>query len=572
MNTNKTWVHLAVAVAAVSLLSACLSRSADELSTDAKNMLQDNRPTATLETLETLEAQRQAQSEEERATRNAAMPEEPRFSLSVRSVDVVDFFARLTEETPYSLAVHPDVTGNITINLRNVTLQETLNVIQDIYGYYVKRENNIFRIYPAGMRTETIKLDYLSLTRFGMSQTQITAGGVVANQGMGGGGYGNNSQGGMGGNQGGFGGNRGGNNMGGGYGGNQMGGMGGMMQGGSSINTTAETEFWETLEDILTGIVGDGEGRKVVVSPQAGLATVRALPGEIRAVREFINMAENSLQRQVVLEARIVEVTLSDEYQQGVDWSRIASRSRGITDFSFTSGQVDSGSLGGVLGISFGNQTFGGMVEMLSTQGNVQVLSSPRVTAVNNQKAVIKIGEDEYFVTDVSTTTVTGTATTSTPNIQLTPFFSGIALDVTPQIGDSGMITLHVHPSVTETREQEKVIALNQDKFVLPLARSNIRESDTVIRANDGEVVIIGGLMQTTYDEIETQVPFLGSIPLVGNLFKNKHQRQQKKELVIMLRPTIVGVNTWSEELEQSRRLLDQWYGTTEDEAAQHEQ
>ena len=332
-------------------------------------------------------------------------------------------------------------------------------------------------------------------------------------------------------------------------------------QTGSTISSESETDFWQGLQDILEGIIGTDGGRRVVVSPQAGLATIRAYPHEIRAARDFLSAAEQSLQRQVILEARIIEVSLNESYQQGVDWSRITSRiGSGVTEFGFSGGSVDAPSLGGVFGLQFQNQTFNGMIEMLSTQGNVQVLSNPRVTATNNQKAVIKIGEDEYFVTDVSTTTITGTATTSTPNVQLTPFFSGIALDVTPQISDDGSVTLHIRPSVTETREQEKIIRLNNETLALPLARSNIRESDTIIRARDGEVVIIGGLMQTSYSDEVSQVPVLGSIPGLGELFKNRRQREVKKELVIMLRPTVVGVDTWNTELEASRELLRRWY------------
>lgn len=161
----------------------------------------------------------------------------------------------------------------------------------------------------------------------------------------------------------------------------------------------------------------------------------------------------------------------------------------------------------------------------------MQVLSSPRVTATNNQKAVIKVGDDEYFVTDVSSQNTISAATTSvTPNIELTPFFSGIALDVTPQIDADGGVLLHVHPSVIETQEQEKVITLNEERFVLPLAQSNIRESDTVIHARTGEIVVIGGLMQTIISETHSKTPLLGDIPVLGEMFKNRSESEQKKD------------------------------------------
>lgn len=554
--TNNKIIKIAVSVLVAGLLAACVSRSPEQLSADAQEMLRSGTPVATAEERQ-VPANVRAELRENMGTRDASirsMLEEPRFSVQAKQMPAADFFAQLTDESPYSLVVHPDVRGSISVTLRDVTLQETLDVVQDIYGFDIRKEGRVFRVYPAGLRVETLTLDYLALRRHGISQTQITAGGVVdsnsnnsnSNRSQSSSSFDNNSSG------------RDNSNNQGLQNNNSALGSG---QAGSSISTTSETDFWQGLQEILQGIIGTGEGRHVVVSPQAGLATVRALPAEIRAARDFLKMAQNSLQRQVVLEARIVEVTLSDQYQQGVDWSRITSKiGSGVTEFTFSGANVDGGSLGGVLGLSFTNQTFGGMVELLSSQGQVQVLSSPRVTATNNQKAVIKIGEDEYFVTDISTTTVTGTATTSTPNIQLTPFFSGIALDVTPQIGESGQITLHIHPSVTETTEQEKVISLNNERFVLPLARSNIRESDTIIRARDGEVVVIGGLMQTGYSEDVSQVPLLGRIPFLGELFTNRRQLETKKELVIMLRPTIVGTDTWDTELERSRDLLRRWY------------
>ncbi|MCO4322482.1 pilus (MSHA type) biogenesis protein MshL [Aliidiomarina quisquiliarum] len=554
--TNNKLIKVGVSVLIAGLLAACVSRSPEQLSADAQEMLRSGTPVATEEERQ-VPASVRAELRENMGARDASIRsllEEPRFSVQAKQMPAADFFAQLTDESPYSLVVHPDVRGLISVTLRDVTLQETLDVVQDIYGFDIRKEGRVFRVYPAGLRVETLTLDYLALRRYGISQTQITAGGVVDSNS-------NNSNNSRSRSSSSFDNNSSGRDNSNNQGLQNNNSALGSGQAGSSISTTSETDFWQGLQEILQGIIGTGEGRHVVVSPQAGLATIRALPAEIRAARDFLKMAQSSLQRQVVLEARIVEVTLSDQYQQGVDWSRITSKiGSGVTEFTFSGADVENGSLGGVLGLSFTNQTFGGMVELLSSQGQVQVLSSPRVTATNNQKAVIKIGEDEYFVTDISTTTVTGTATTSTPNIQLTPFFSGIALDVTPQIGESGQITLHIHPSVTETTEQEKVISLNNERFVLPLARSNIRESDTIIRARDGEVVIIGGLMQTGYSEDVSQVPLLGRVPFLGELFTNRRQLETKKELVIMLRPTIVGADTWDAELERSRDLLRRWY------------
>jgi MSHA biogenesis protein MshL len=145
------------------------------------------------------------------------------------------------------------------------------------------------------------------------------------------------------------------------------------------------------------------------------------------------------------------------------------------------------------------------------------------------------------------------------PNIELTPFFSGIALDVTPQIDKNGGVLLHVHPSVIETQEQEKVVTLNQEQYILPLAQSNIRESDTIIHAKSGEIVVIGGLMQSTISGTESQTPFFGDIPLFGNLFKAKQKTEEKKELVILLKATVVDTETWRSQLQRSRDQMADW-------------
>lgn len=535
------------------VLSGCVTKSNEQLANDAEQLLTpgevkplNTQPAAMPDSLR----QQLRQSGGTLSAQAQAILDEPRFSVQARDIEARDFFTELAADTAYSIVLHPDVSGTISLNLRDVTLSETLQVIEQMYGYDVRRQGRIFQVYPADMRTETLQLNYLALQRFGTSQTSITQGGVSQmNDRMNPyGGRNNMSSRGSWDMQ--FGGLLGPQNMQSEYERQSTGNITG--QSGSEISTRSETDFWRDLEKALTSVIGEGDGRRVHVSPQAGIATVRAYPNEIRAARDFIEVAERNLQRQVILEARIVEVTLREGFEQGIQWDRL-----------FSSGAVSfgsAGSIGGAFSVSLDDGTFSGVLDLLSTQGNVQVLSSPRVTATNNQKAVIKIGEDEYFVTDVSTTIITGTATTSTPNVQLTPFFSGIALDVTPQIGENGDVILHVHPSVTETTEQEKVIQLNNEQLVLPLAQSNIRETDTIIRARNGEVVVIGGLMQTTYRDVRSQVPLLGSLPLFGALFRQHSQLEEKKELIIMLRPTVVGADTWQGELERSRHLLRDWY------------
>lgn len=473
---------------------------------------------------------------------------ESKYDINAHKVEASAFFSSIVKGTPFSVAIHPDVTGEISLDLKQVALADVFDLVAELYGYEIQRKQNIYRIYPSGMRTETFAINYLLMTRDGSTQTSITSGGV--SQESGNNNNGNNSQNGFSGNS-----SQSGNNSNFGSGNNSN---------GTNISTRTETDFWAELLTTLQSMIGEGEGKSVMVTPQAGLVTVRAMPQEIRAVKAFLDVSEEIIQRQVILEARIIEVALDDGYQQGINWGQILANS-GSTDFQFsnTSGTIGnsiSAALGNVTSLSFINKDFSGVLSLLSTQGNVQVLSSPRVTAINNQKAVIKVGDDEYFVTDVSSQSTISSSTTSVvPNIELTPFFSGIALDVTPQIDADGMVLLHVHPSVIETQEQEKIVTLNQEQFVLPLAQSNIRESDTVIRAKSGEIVVIGGLMQSIISESESKTPLLGDIPILGNLFKNKQNSEIKKELVILIKPTVVDKNTWKQELKRSRDQMADW-------------
>ncbi|MFQ3189298.1 MAG: MSHA biogenesis protein MshL [Paraglaciecola sp.] len=472
---------------------------------------------------------------------------ESKYDINAQKVDATAFFSSIVKGTPYSVAIHPDVTGEISLDLKQVALTDVFDLVAELYGYEIERKQNIYRIYPAGMRTETFAINYLLMKRDGATQTSITSGGV--SQASGNSSNGINSQNGFNGNSS----NSGNNNL-----------NSGSNSNGTSISTRTETDFWAELLATLESMLGKEDGKSVMVTPQAGLVTVRAMPKEIRAVKAFLDVSEEIIQRQVILEARIIEVALDDGYQQGINWGQILANS-GSTDFQFSNsagsiGNSISAALGNVTSLSFINKDFSGVLSLLSTQGNVQVLSSPRVTAINNQKAVIKVGDDEYFVTDVSSQSTISSSTTSVvPNIELTPFFSGIALDVTPQIDADGMVLLHVHPSVIETQEQEKIVTLNQEQFVLPLAQSNIRESDTVIRAKSGEIVVIGGLMQTIVSESESKTPLLGDIPILGNLFKSKRNSEIKKELVILIKPTVVGKDTWKQELRRSRDQMADW-------------
>ncbi|MGI1968291.1 pilus (MSHA type) biogenesis protein MshL [Shewanella baltica] len=488
-----------------------------------------------------------------------ALDTERRFDVSAHDVDAKVFFPSLVQGTPLSVAVHPDVQGTISLSLKGVTLSEAIQVVEDIYGYEVSREGRILRVFPAGMRTETFPLNYLYMERDGLSVTSVSSGRISDSNNSNSNSNNNNSN------------NNGSsnNNSNSSNGNNSSSNGSSDSSNGTFIRSRTKTDFWGELKETLTAIIGDtGNGRQVVVTPQAGLVTIRAFPSELRQVRTFLNSAESHLQRQVILEAKILEVTLSDGYQQGIQWDNVLGHV-GNTNVNFGTSKGPglndkiTSAIGGVTSLSIKGSDFTTMINLLDTQGDVDVLSSPRVTASNNQKAVIKVGTDEYFVTDVSSTTVAGTTPVTTPQVELTPFFSGIALDVTPQIDSDGNVLLHVHPSVIDVKEQTKDIKVSDASLELPLAQSEIRESDTVIRAASGDVVIIGGLMKSENIEVVSQVPLLGDIPFLGELFKNRNKQKKKTELIILLKPTVVGVDTWKTELQRSKTLLDRWYPET---------
>ncbi|MEN9583562.1 MAG: biosis protein MshL [Pseudomonadota bacterium] len=484
-----------------------------------------------------------------------SMPE-PRLRIAAHDVDAVEFFGSLFKGSRYSVAVHPGVAGQISVELKDVTLSEVLAVVGDMYGFDVQRKGNVFHVYPAGLRTETIPVNYLMMSRRGLSRTSVSTGGVTAN--------GNNSNSSNFDNA-----NSGSNNSSNASNGNTSSNNGN----GTRIETDTNSDYWTDLRTSLEMLVGSGDGRAVITSPQAGLVTIRAYPKELKAVREFLSQSETHLKRQVVLEARILEVALNEGYEQGVDWSGLSASwdgNKGITgggslaptQLPTTPNQIFT-ALGGGAGFKISDGNFNVAVNLLKTQGDVNTLSSPRVTATNNQKAVIKVGTDEYFVTNATSTVTSTTAGTErTPNVELTPFFSGIALDVTPQIDEEGKVLLHIHPSVIDTEEQNKTINLGTTggKLELPLAKSSIRESDTVVQANNGDIIVIGGLMKTDKQEIVSKVPLLGDIPWIGEAFTNRRESTKKVELVILLKPTVVEKDTWQNELQRSSDLLDKWY------------
>ncbi|MEM9404036.1 MAG: pilus (MSHA type) biogenesis protein MshL [Pseudomonadota bacterium] len=482
--------------------------------------------------------------------------ESERFDVDSTDTPAKYFFEALVEYTTQNVVVHPDVTGTISLKLSDVTVTDVLNLAEEVYGFSYRVGPSGYVVYPASMQTRIFEIDYLDLQRSGTSRTRVSSGQVSENRQMGG--------------MGGMAGMRGGNQMVGNFGQAPvagMAGMGGMLEiSGSNINTNYETDFWDELETTLTSLVAAESGSQVVVNSQAGVVMVRAMPQSLRAVEAYLETIEEVAQRQVVLEAKIIEVTLDDTFNAGINWIAVAENSDG-DDFTFgktapppgfsgnldnlagvprdlsPEGVVDSLPItpqGGAFTMAFNVGDFAAFIELLELHGDTRVLSSPRVSTLNNQKAVIKAGTDEFFVTNVASNTVTGASSTTSRDVELTPFFSGIALDVTPQISEAGEVTLHIHPTVSQVTDQQKNLTVSGQTDVLPLAFSEIRESDSVVKARSGQIIVIGGLMRDSETRQRFGVPGLSQVPGVGNLFTSTRKVNRKTELVILLKPIVV--------------------------------
>ncbi|QUM78278.1 pilus (MSHA type) biogenesis protein MshL [Moritella sp. 24] len=458
---------------------------------------------------------------------------EPRMDIAAKSVSARQFFGSLLKGTKYNLTVSPDVSGRVTVVLNDVTIEETMDEVADMYGYDIQRQGNTYRVNGAGIRTEIIPMNYLLMKRSGSSNSSISSGYLTDSNSSDSSSSSDDSS-----------------------SDDDNSSSSSSSSVGTEISTKTETDYWTELENTLLALTANKRNTQVIISPQAGLVTVHGYPKDIRKIKDFLAKSEAQLQRQVLLEVKIMEVTLNDGYEQGIDWNVNNGDVATKSSFKFDVTDItDIASGGGVLTLA-GND-FSAAINLLKTQGDVNVLSSPRVTALNNQKAVIKVGRDEYFVTGYSTTTSTETKQVE-QDIEITPFFSGIALDVTPQIDSEGGVLLHVHPSIIDVTDSSKTVAGTE----LPLAKSDVRETDTVVKAKSGEIIVIGGLMKTANKDLVSKVPFLGDIPWLGEFFTNRSQSAQKTELIILIKPVVVDQNTWRLELERSAELLEQWYPT----------
>jgi MSHA biogenesis protein MshL len=499
-------------------------------------------------------------------------PAEQRFDLSVSNAPATQVFMSIASGTRYSMLVHPNVSGTLTLNLKDVTIREALDAIRELYGYDYKAEGTRIFIQPAGMQTRIFQVNYLTGQRRGFSDVRVQSGAVTD------------------------------------AGASTVPGAPPPPTGippasrsleSSRVTTQQQSDFWAELRTALVAMVGSGEGRSVIINPHSGVVLVRAMPSELRAVSDYLRATRLAVERQVMLEAKILEVTLSSAFQAGINWAAFLNDRASIGQvgpgtflqpgrndqrlqvtgagnltsdgtnvnvtnplFASSAGRnlLRGGQTGSVFGLALATPSFAALLQFLESQGNVQVLSSPRLATLNNNKAVLKVGTDEFFVTNVTTTaTTSGTSTVQSPSVTVQPFFSGIVLDVTPQIDEQNNIILHIHPAVSEVTESQRIVNLGGQiaEIRLPLAKSTVSETDTVVRVTDGNIVAIGGLMSVDIRDNRSGIPGV-SDEGPGRLLRNADVSGRKKELVILLKPTIIESDRdWEQDLRDTRRRLE---------------
>ena len=493
---------------------------------------------------------------------------EPKLDLLVNNAQARDVFLAIVADTKYSMLMHPDAAGTLSVTLRGVTVLEALESIRDLYGYDFKMEGRRITVYGPTLQTRIFTINYPHTQRSGSSELRVSSGALLQAGVSGGTAASGTTAGGA--------------------------AVGGGQANGNQVSTAYKTDFWTELAGAVRGLIGSGEGRSVITSPHAGIMAVRAMPDELRQADKFLKAAQIAVERQVMLEAKIVEVELSDRFQSGIDWSALKNGG-GMTGAMGVLGGNATNTLGGgvantlargnqlnlpgfplsnssllplagsgLFGLAFAMDGFQAVLGFLETQGDVQILSSPRIATLNNQKAVLKVGVEDFFVTNVTSATTASSAantagTVTPPSVTLTPFFSGISLDVTPQIDDAINIILHVHPSVTTVTEKTKQIGLGSSGgYSLPLASSSVNETDTVVRIQDGNIVAIGGLMQITANQYSSGLPGTRSISFFSTLLGSKENTGRKKEVVVLIKPTIIRTQQdWESQTQRTRAALD---------------
>ena len=452
------------------------------------------------------------------------------YSFSLREADVKDVLRAIARQTNYNMVIEPDVEGECTVDLKDVTLEKALEYIVEPLDFSYKIEGKTVYVSKPKLDTKMFPINYLALRKLGDSAATGSTGGMSSGGGVAPTGGTSTTS------------------------GTGVPAVGGATGSSVSVRSITDSDIWKVLEANVAKLLSKEEG-KVFVNSQANMVVVTDYPRQLKSVAKYLEGIEAIIHRQVMIEARVVEVALNDGYQEGINWQMLNAKLFGSainvsqqlmspiilsTPATAAAGTATAPPffaffVGGDLDI---NNTF---ISLLKTQGTVNIVSSPRIATMNNQRAVIKVTrQDVYFDVQQSTATSGG----ATPTVTYTPRFIniGLMLDVIPQIDDAGNIILNIHPMLTNKVDQvaqpiSTGVGAPTTTYVPVL---DIRETDTMVKVKDGDTVIIGGLLQDTKTNTVKGIPGFMSIPLFGRLFSYTEEKTQKIELVILLTPRII--------------------------------
>lgn len=417
-----------------------------------------------------------------------------RYTLVMSGADVRELFLSLARENEFNLVLSPDVTGTVTLDIKDATAEELMDEVCGMAACRASFHGRTVRVTPARRVTRVFPVDYLITVRTGQ-------GSLVASTSAAGSDTGTGSE----------------------------------SQSTNSVQTEEKGDFWTNLAEELGEMVSAGGG-KAIVNRTAGTVVVTDFPENVERVARHLKAIEARMRTGVIIEAQIFEVRLDDGTKYGINWSALPDLQSSLHLSGTLAGgasaaqSLASGTTAFQIGVA--GSKFSAFLDAEAVKGNLNVLSAPKVATLNNQKAVIRIGRQDVFFK----ATVTPASTTSAAFTTYSPesITEGIILSVTPQIGLDGRIMLSIHPSITEKVGDARA----PDNNTAPIL--DIRETNTVVSVMDGQTVFIGGLMQERTQETVTSVPFLGDIPYLGAFFRSNVQEKVKTELVILITPRVV--------------------------------
>jgi len=460
------------------------------------------------------------------------------YTVVVNQVPIRELLFSMARDADLNLDIDDDISGRITMNAIDQTLPKILDRIESQAAIVYFLEDGTLKVRADKPYLHVYSIDYLNISRTSGGNVSISSeiGATSSGAEIAGGS---------------------------GSGGGRSSGGGGDNKADSKIENKSINEFWSTITknigDILEQEIKPGSGSKakgssnIIVNRESGIVAVRATSKKHKIVKKFIDQVVGSAQRQVLIEATIAEVQLSDNYQAGIDWSVVSETATVGNATVLTKGGIQD-VIGGSLGASpfFQLATSGTIngnplnitLKALETFGDVKVLSSPKVMTLNNQTAILKVVDNEvYFNIDVivvpgnaNTDSVTAFDTT----VNTVPV--GIVMAVTPYIDEGDTVTLNVRPTISRiidfVNDPNPELAREGVESQIPVIQ--VREIETMLKVDDSDTAVIGGLMQDQINKENRGVPILSSIPFLGALFSYTEEKYVKSELVIFIRPIVV--------------------------------